>query len=107
MGTLSQWGHGGEGQPGGESTASCSSSVMHTKSCVHTKEKGTLGHRARLFQELIYFEDVKRSLMFPSLLVNPVLCSSMEMQPVLVEPFWSSLGLIHHFFPSRSGPHSL
>lgn len=61
----------------------------------------------RLFQELIYFEDVKRSLMLLSLLVNPVLCSSVEMQPVSVEPFWNSVGSVHHFFPTRWGPHSL
>lgn len=46
--------------------------IINVNISVHTKEKGTFGYRARLFQELIYFEDLKGSLMLPSSLVNPV-----------------------------------
>lgn len=49
-----------------------SGGVINVKSPAHTKEKGTFGYRERLFQELIYFEDLKCSLMLPSPLVNPV-----------------------------------
>lgn len=49
-----------------------SDSVINVRSPAHTKEKGTFGYRARLFQELIYFEDFKCSSMLPSSLVNPV-----------------------------------
>lgn len=49
-----------------------SGSIINVKSPAHTKEKGTFGYRARLFQELIYFEDLKGSPMLPSSLANPV-----------------------------------
>lgn len=49
-----------------------SGSIINVKSPARTKEKGTFGYRARLFRELIYFEDLKGSSLLPSSLVNPV-----------------------------------
>lgn len=46
--------------------------IINVNISAHTKEKGIFGYRAWLFQELIYFEDFKGSLMLPSSLVNPI-----------------------------------